>query len=102
MSIPASLQGIFQNLPVNTQALVWRDYESRKKSGLIAYILWLLFGFHYIYLGRIGLQLIYWLTFGGFGFWAIIDLFRMPGMVGRKNEAILLEAIARYPAMGMR
>ena len=87
---------------MNTQPLVWQEYESRKKSGLIAYILWFLFGFHYIYLGRIGIQLIYWLTFGGFGIWAIIDLFRMPGMVGRKNEAILLELINHPQATGTR
>ena len=35
MSIPYALQGIFQSLPADTQALVLRDYEIRKKPGLI-------------------------------------------------------------------
>lgn len=102
MSIPHSLQPVFQALPADTQAMVLRDYEYRKKSGLIAYILWFFFGFHYLYLGRIGIQLIYWLTVGGFGFWALIDLFRIPGMIERKNEDIARELMAQYQAMRVR
>lgn len=99
MSIPYDLQSVFWSLPANTQALVGRDYQLRKKSGLIAYILWFFFGFHYLYLGRIGIQLIYWLTVGGFGFWMLIDIFRIPGMVEQKNEDIARELIAQYQAM---
>lgn len=102
MSIPASLQGVFQTLPANTQALVWRDYEHRKKSGLLAYVLWFCFGFHYLYLGRVGLQIIYWLTFAGFGFWMLVDIFRIPAMVERRNEDILRELMAQYQAIGVR
>ncbi len=102
MPIPASLQGVFQALPANTQALVWRDYEHRKKSGLIAYILWFPLGFHYLYLGRIGTQIIYWLTAGGLGLWMLIDLFRIPGLVERKNEDIARELMAQYRAIAVR
>ncbi len=101
MPIPALLQPVFQSLPANTQSLVWRDYELRKKSILLAYILWFFFGFHYLYLGRIGTQIIYWLTFGGFGLWMLIDLFRIPGMVERKNEDILRELMAQYQSIGL-
>ena len=96
---PYALQGIFQSLPANTQSFVLRDYEVRKKSAFFAYFFWFFFGFHYLYLGRIGMQLIYWLTIGGFGFWMLIDLFRIPGMVERKNEDIARELMAQYQAM---
>lgn len=76
-----------------------RDYEVRKKSAFFTYFFWFFFGFHYLYLGRIGIQLIYWLTIGGFGFWMLIDLFRIPGMVERKNEDIARELMAQYQAM---
>jgi hypothetical protein len=99
MSIPYALQGIFQSLPANTRSLVLRDYEFRRKSRLFAYFFWFFFGFHYLYLGCIGIQLIYWLTFGGFGFWMLIDLFRIPGMVERKNEDIARELMAQYQAI---
>jgi len=90
------LQSAFERLPSNVQAIVWHDYESHRKSGGLSYVLWLCFGFHYLYLGQLGLQLLYWLTFGGFGLWAIIDLLRIPGMVEQKNEAILLQIMAHY------
>jgi len=99
MSIPYALQGVFLSLPANTQSLVLRDYEVRKKSTFFAYFFWFFFGFHYLYLGRIGIQLIYWLTIGGCGFWMLIDLFRIPGMVERKNEDIARELMAQYQAM---
>lgn len=102
MSIPFSLSNAFLALPPETQALVARDYEPRKKSVLLTYILWFFFGFHYLYLGRIGIQLLYWLTVGGFGVWAIVDLFRIPGMVEWKNEDIARELIAQYRTIGMR
>lgn len=102
MSIPVALEGVFQSLPSDTQALVLRDYEHRKKSGLAAYILWFLLGFHYLYLGRIGIQLLYWLTAGGLGLWILIDIFRIPGMVERKNEDIARELMAQYQAIRAR
>lgn len=97
MPIPTFLQPAFQSLPPATQTLIWQEYDSRRKSGGLAYVLWFPFGFHYLYLGQIGLQLLYWLTFGGFGFWAIIDLFRIPAMVGRKNEEILYSLMVHAP-----
>jgi TM2 domain-containing membrane protein YozV len=93
------LQTAFQSLPAHTQSLVLRDHEVRKKSCPFAYLFWFFFGFHYLYLGRIGIQLIYWLTLGGFGFWMLIDLFRIPGMVERKNEDIARGLMAQYQAM---
>jgi hypothetical protein len=55
-----------------------------------------------IHPGKIGIQLIYWFTVGGFGFWAFIDLFRIPRMIERKNEDILRELMAQYRAIGVR
>ena len=48
-----------------------------------AHMCWVLFGTHYLYLGKFGLQLLYWVTLGGVAVWAIVDLFRIPGMVRR-------------------
>jgi TM2 domain-containing membrane protein YozV len=99
MSTPYALQCVSHSVPANTQALVLRDYDVRRKSCLFAYLFWFFFGFHYLYLGRIGIQLIYWLTIGGFGLWMLIDLFRIPGMVERKNQDIARELMAQYQAI---
>jgi len=57
------------------------------KSVGIAYFLWFFFGLHYAYLGKWGIQILYWLTMGGFGIWALIDLFTMSNKVFNYNVA---------------
>ncbi|MEC5395650.1 TM2 domain-containing protein [Bergeyella sp. RCAD1439] len=61
---------------------------SKMKSTGTAYLCWFFLGCHYAYLGRWGLQILYWITFGGMGIWALIDLFLMPSKVNAHNLAI--------------
>lgn len=65
--------------------------EKELRDTPMAYLLWLLFGAHYAYLGKWGLQILYWLTLGGLGFWALIDIFRIPRMVREHNDVIYAE-----------
>ena len=58
------------------------------KSTGTAYICWFLLGCHYAYLGKWGLQILYWITFGGVGIWALIDLFHIPTKVNTHNLKI--------------
>ncbi len=39
------------------------------------------------------------ISVGGFGLWMLIDLFRIPGVVERKNKDIARELMAQYQAM---
>ncbi|GJM63336.1 TM2 domain-containing protein [Persicobacter diffluens] len=61
-------------------------YESQFKSGIAAYVCWFLLGCHYAYLNNWKRQWLYWLTLGGLGIWALIDLFRIPTMVRKHNQ----------------
>jgi hypothetical protein len=58
-------------------------HQSPPKSLTVigAYFCWVCLGIHYLYFNRPGLQALYWLTLGGVGVWAVVDLFRIPGMV---------------------
>lgn len=58
------------------------------KSTGIAYVCWFILGIHYAYLGKWGWQILYWITAGGLGIWAIVDLFLMPSKVGNYNRNI--------------
>lgn len=58
------------------------------KSTGTAYLCWFFLGCHYAYLGKWGLQILYWITFGGIGIWAIIDLFLIPSKVNAHNLII--------------
>ena len=72
--------------------------QAQMKGTGMAYVCFALLGCHYAYLGRWGLQLLFWLTLGGLGIWAFVDLFRIPGMVNDHNWDIAeeLEALDRY------
>jgi len=61
--------------------------QSLIKKTSTAHILWIV-GLHYLYLGKGGLQILYWITFGGFGVWAIVDIFTMSSKVDNVNNPI--------------
>ncbi len=99
MSIPTSLNPVFEKLSPDAQIAVKRDYELRKKSVAFAYFAWLFLGWHYLYLRRVGLQIAFWLTVGGFFIWWFIDLFRVAGLVSRMNEDTARELMVQYKAL---
>ncbi|WP_372648263.1 TM2 domain-containing protein [Draconibacterium sp.] len=63
-------------------------YQAKIKSTGTAYLFWFLLGAHYLYLGKFGLQILFWITLGGLGFWALIDLFAMSDKVEKYNQPI--------------
>ena len=66
--------------------------QSQVKSTGTAYLLFFfLFGTHYAYLGKWGWQILFWLTLGGVGLWAFIDLLTMSGKVTRHNAKIFMQ-----------
>lgn len=62
--------------------------QGELKQTQTAYLLWFFLGAHYAYMGRWGIQLLYWFTLGGIGLWILIDAFRISGMVERYNSTI--------------
>ena len=62
--------------------------QSQVKSTGTAYLFFFLFGFHYIYLGKWFTQILFWLTLGGIGIWALIDLFTISDKVNSYNAKI--------------
>jgi len=69
------------------------EYRRTSRSLGVAYLLWLFLGWHYAYVGRWGIQFLYWLTLAGFFVWALIDLFRMPSIVRTYNQDKAVEAM---------
>lgn len=71
--------------------------QSKIKSTGTAYLFWFFFGAHYAYLGSWGTQILYWITLGGLGIWALLDLFTMSGKVNTYNASIFsqIEAIEK-------
>lgn len=64
---------------------------SQMKSSGTAYLCFIFLGCHYAYLGKWGLQILFWVTIGGIGFWALIDLFTIPSKINKHNLRIANE-----------
>ncbi len=62
------------------------EYNRRKKSVLIGYLLLIPLGWHYAYVKKWGTQILCWITLWGLLIWWLIDWFRIPFIVGRYNK----------------
>jgi hypothetical protein len=54
------------------------------------WVLFLFLGWSYGSMGKVGLQILYYLTLGGLGLWALIRLFTLNGAIRRYNKDICL------------
>lgn len=73
----------------NTQNLM--IYNSRKKDSTTIWLLFLFLGWSYGSLGKIGLQILFYLTLGGLGIWTLVRLFTLNGAIKDYNRNIALE-----------
>jgi hypothetical protein len=74
------------------------EYRRKSKSTVVGYIMYLI-GFHYAYLGRWGTCVLFYCTLGGLFIWALIDLFRVGGMVRNYNKDIALDVLMQLKAI---
>lgn len=93
LDLPLIILAQIENLSHEQQAFFLNQYESKRKSKFLAYLLWFFFGFHYLYVGKWGMQFLFWFTGGGFGIWWFVDLFRMSGIIANKNNDIAVEIL---------
>lgn len=66
-------------------------YTDRKANPTTIWLLFLFLGWSYGSLGKIGIQILYYLTFGGIGVWALIRLFTLQGAIRDYNKKIAME-----------
>lgn len=99
-NLPAMVRNELATLDAQRQEEFVEEYERKAKSVGVAYLLWILLGFHYGYLGNWGMQVLYWLAlWPTFGIWAIIDLFRIPKMVRNYNKDRAVEVLRSLKAV---
>jgi len=61
------------------------DYLRKRKGIALPYIFMILLPIHYFYVGKTGLNILFLLSGGGFFIWWLIDLFRIPSIIGNYN-----------------
>jgi hypothetical protein len=77
--------------PDQQRAFLWR-YRAQAKSPLVA-LLFLPLGWHYLYLRKRGLQILFWLTLGGLAAWWVLDVFRIRGLVREYNRRVAMHVM---------
>jgi hypothetical protein len=77
--------------PDQQRAFLWR-YRAQAKSPLVA-LLFLLLGWHYLYLRKRRLQVLFWLTLGGLAAWWVVDVFRIRGLVRDYNRGVAVHVM---------
>jgi len=63
--------------------------QERLKSKGTAYLFFFLFGAHFAYLNKWGLQILFWITLYGLGIWGLVELFTVGDRVNKHNRPIL-------------
>ena len=74
---------------MDTNKLLVYNQRYLKKS--TAWILFLLLGWSYGSMDKIGMQILFYLTFGGFGIWTLYRLFTLNGAIKEYNKKIAAE-----------
>ncbi len=97
--IPDAIKAKLQSMtPLNQSAFV-AEFNRKRKSTLLAFVLLWILGLHYAYLGKWWMTLIFWITFGGLFIWWFIDLFRVFGMVRDYNKTVAFNVLKDIQAL---
>src|SRR5690554_2479140 len=99
-NLPSMVKNELTKLSAQKQEEFVEEYNRKAKSTGIAYLfLIVIFTMHYGYLRKWGLQVVFWLTGGGFFVWWIIDLFRLPGLVKSYNKDVATDVLRNLKAV---
>ena len=63
-------------------------YQSRKANPTSVWLLFLFLGWSYGSLGKIGTQILFYITLGGLGIWMLVRLFTLSGAIKDYNREI--------------
>lgn len=72
----------------NNEILNEMRYNSQKKDSSMVWLLFLLLGWSYGGFNSMGKQILYYLTFGGFGLWWLYVLFTLNGKINKHNQQL--------------
>lgn len=97
--LPAMVRHEVANLTPQSQEAFIEEYRRKAKSSGVAYLLWFFLGFHYAYVGKWGMLVLFWVTFGGFFIWWLVDAFRIPGVINDYNKDVAVDTLRNLKAL---
>lgn len=97
--LPSMVKEGLKKLNKEQQKSFYKLYTSRRKTKRMGYISGLILGWHYLYMGKVGMQIVFWLTGGGLLIWWIIDMLRMPMIISKHNNDVAVETLKDTKAL---
>lgn len=98
-NLPTMVRHELASLPPQRQQEFVEEFKRKAKSTGTAYVLWFFLGWHYMYQGKWGTQVLYWVTAAGLFIWAIVDLFRIPGLIRDYNKDVAMDTLRNLKAI---
>lgn len=100
--LPLMVQSSYMSLTDDQRMGFTTEYKRHKKEKGMAYVCWLLFGLHYAYLGKWGLQILLWILMIGLIGWAwwFIDVFRVGNLVKSHNQDAAIASMQAVKVLG--
>ena len=99
--LPSMVKVTLSKMSEEKQAMFVEEFKRKKKSlGLAYFFLIICLGMPYGYLGKWGLQIVYWLTGMGFFLWFFYLLFALPGLVRDYNQDVASQVVRDLKIMG--
>lgn len=92
--LPEAVQRKVAGMDELNQEAFLSEFKKKKKSSVVAFLLLMSIpSFHYFYIGKVWVNIIFWASIGGFGIWWFIDLFRTVGMVREYNKTVAINVL---------
>lgn len=97
--LPLLVETKLAELTLEQKSIFHKEYERRKKSVLIGYLLLIPLGWHYAYVKKWGSQILCIITLWGLLIWWLVDWFRLPSIIKRYNDDLAVKIMVEYAAL---
>lgn len=99
--LPTMVKSSLSKMSQEKQSMFVEEYNRKKKSvGLAYFFLIICLGMPYGYLGKWGLQIVYWITGCGCLIWFIYLLFTLPKLVKSYNQDVAAQIVRDMQIIG--
>ncbi len=96
---PPIVKAKLKELNSRHRSYFFNEYERRKKSLFVGYLLLIPLGWHYAYVKKWGAQILCIITLWGLLIWWFVDWFRLPSIIRRYNNDLAVKIMVELAAI---
>jgi hypothetical protein len=92
-NLPSMVKSELAKMDASKQSEYLEEYKRKQKSNTNGFLLLFLLGMPFGYVGKWGLQILFWLTGGFFFFGYFVMIFFVPSLVRNYNKDLAIEVM---------